>query len=73
MSELEQIYCCALRYALGRQTYITSVVSDFLCNKMPELSVKCKSIMIKDIEECEDYGHDCDKKSWMKLLAKLTK
>ena len=27
--------------------------------------------MIRSIEECEDYGHDCDKTSWMRLLKKL--
>ena len=54
---------------LGRRTYITGVISDYLC--LQELSDTCKKVMIRDIEECEDYGHDCDKAGWMRLLKKL--
>ena len=66
MNEKEQIYSCAVRYGLGRMTYITGVISDFMMQQ--ELSKHCKEIMIRDIEECENYGHQCDKDSWMKLL-----
>ena len=69
MTHLEQIYLCALRYGLGRRTYITGVISDYLL--VQELSDACKNNMIRSIEECEDYGHDCDKVSWMRLLNKL--
>ena len=71
MNDLEQIYICSVRYGLGRQNYITSVVSDYLIRQ--ELSQRCKDIIIRDIEECEDYGHYCDKRSWMKLLTYLKK
>lgn len=71
MSELEQIYICALRYALGRMTYITSTVSDYI--QKQDLSDRCKAVMIQDIEECKDYGMECDKESWIKLLSKLKK
>jgi len=27
--------------------------------------------MIRSIEECDDYGMDCDKESWMRLLTYL--
>ena len=33
MTDEEQIYICAVRYGLGRRTYITSTISDFLCSK----------------------------------------
>ena len=69
MTHLEQIYLCALRYGLSRRSYITGVISDYLL--VQELSDACKNNMIRDIEECKDYGHDCDKESWMKLLKKL--
>jgi len=69
MSELEQIYVCAVRYALGRQTYITGVVSDYL--QKQELSTSCKCVIARDIEECKDYGDDCDKEDWIRLLNKL--
>jgi len=40
MTHLEQIYLCALRYGLGRRTYITGVISDYLL--VQELSDACK-------------------------------
>ena len=74
VTEFEQtIWNCALRYALGRKTYITGVVADFLTEKIDELTEKSKSVMIRDIEECSDMGSDCDKDSWNKLLALLKK
>ena len=30
MKDLELIYICAVRYGLGRRTYITGVISDYL-------------------------------------------
>jgi len=69
MSDLETIYICAVRYGLGRQTYITSLISDFIIKQ--KLSDKCKSIMIRSIKDCKDLGADCDAKSWNKLLKHL--
>ena len=69
MSDLEQIYISAVRYGLGRRTYITSVIVDFMQKEV--LTKQCRAIMIKDIEECQDYGDNCDKESWMKLLEYL--
>lgn len=71
MGDLEIIYICALRDSLGARTYITGVVADFLMKQ--KLSIKCKSVMIRNIEECDDYGMDCDKEIWMKLLKYLKK
>ncbi len=72
MDNFEQtIWICSLRYALGRRTYITGVVADFIIDKLDELTPKTKSVMIRDIESCDDYGDDCDKESWINLLNKL--
>lgn len=46
-------------------------IADFMIKQ--ELSEKCKNVMIKDVEGCNDYGDECDKKSWMRLLAHLKK
>jgi len=69
MKDLETIYICAVRYGLGRKTYISSLISDYL--QKQKLSKQCKRVMIKSIEECEDYGDNCDKESWIKLLNYL--
>jgi len=67
--DLEIIYVCAVRYALGRRSYVPSTVCDYLMTQ--KLSKKCMGVIIRDIKECENYGWDCDKKQWMKLLAHL--
>ena len=70
-SDEEDIWICAVRYGLGRKTYITDTISCYMQAYVSEMSARCKEVMIRDIESCDDYGHDCDKKAWMELLAKL--
>ena len=72
MDNKELIYLSALRYALGRRTYITSVVSEFL--EEQELTVDCREIMARDIRDAEKrncLGDNCDKEDWMRLLNHL--
>ena len=74
----EQILICAVRYALGRQSYIVGVVADYVAFKRKTLSKECKDIIIRDIkEEIEFYhrqgktcGMECDERTW-KNLSKL--
>jgi len=69
MPNLQHIYISALRYALGRKSYIVSATVDTL--KKVELSEQTISVMIRDIEECEDYGMEMDKEDWLGLLDYL--
>lgn len=74
MTELEQVFVSAVRYGIGRRTYITGVIVDFMIGQ--ELGKQCKAIMIRDISEAEirdELGDDCDKKNWIKLLTHLKK
>lgn len=66
-----EIWNCAVRYALGRRTYITVVVSDFMIDSIGSMDKRTKEVMIRDIEECEDLEMDCDEENWDKLLKKL--
>lgn len=67
MSDLELIYLCAFRYALGRRTYIVEIVVDWLKNHHKDLSKTAKQLIIKEIESplFSDWGHKCDKEKWM--------
>ena len=61
---------CAIRYSLGRRTYIPELVTNFImshCKNM--LTKKTLSVMIDDIESCTNYGDDCDKETWMRFLT----
>ena len=79
MTTDELIITCAVRYALGRQSYIVGVVSDYVANKRKVLSDSCKKIIMQDIkEEIEFYhrqgltlGMKCDEQAWLNLLTRL--
>ena len=71
--DLKDIVCCSLRYALGRKTYITYLVSDYIINHPELIDERVKDVMLKDIEEYLDrrniyYKDDeCDYQSWLRL------
>lgn len=79
MTPEEQILICAVRYALGRRSYIVNVVTQYVTFKIKTLSKECINIIIRDIEEeLERYhkagqtlGMECDEKDWCELLRKL--
>jgi hypothetical protein len=70
MKDEELICLCALRYAIGRRTYITGVVADYLLTKIHLLSDTCRQQIIKEIQEADDLGGGCDKEAWENLLKK---
>lgn len=71
MTDYEHMIVSAMRYAIGRRTYIVKLTVNYIIAELPELSDYCKDIMIKDIESAISYGDDCDKQNWMKLLKEL--
>lgn len=71
ISDYEHMLISALRYALGRRTYIVELTCKYIEKQIPMMSDRCKEIMIKDIESQRNYGDECDKADWMHLLAKL--
>lgn len=75
MSDYEHIVVSAVRYALGRMTYIVELTVDYVLNDISEnrLSEKCLQLIKRDIEESSDLGMDIDEKNWNKLLNKIYK
>lgn len=73
MSEYEHILISAVRYALGRRTYIVELTVNYVIKELPRLSDSCKKIMLDDITEHErfGYGDACDERDWMRLLDAL--
>lgn len=47
------ICLCAMRYALGRQTYMPSLVQDFIRRHIGEIDSGTIEIMIRDIDEAD--------------------
>ena len=79
MTDEEQIIICAVRYALGRMSYITGIVAEYVASKKDELSEQCKAIIIRDIETeyalyrsmGQTLGMECDERTWLRLLEVL--
>ena len=79
MKPEEQMLISAVRYALGRSTYIVSDTCRSVTNIKSKLSKECINIIIRDIEfDLELYhragnlcGMECDEKEWGELLNVL--
>ena len=71
ITDYEHMLISALRYALGRRTYIVGVVANYILSVLPKLSNPCKYIMIDDIENAYSLGDECDRQDWMRLLKEL--
>jgi DNA-binding GntR family transcriptional regulator len=66
----EIILSCAFRYALGRMTYVVSVVGEELIKKQHLLGENFKYRTVKEIDEADasgSLGMDMDKEVWMKV------
>lgn len=72
IEEFGAVLNCAIRYCIGRMTYMPSLVTDWImshCGGM--LTSKALYVMRKDIEEAkaEDrLGMEMDKQTWEKFL-----
>lgn len=73
LEDISAMLVCAVRYSLGRRTYIVSWTCEFITNNLHLITDKDKQVMIRDIKEQErfGYGDDFDKSEWMKLLKLL--
>ena len=73
MTDYENMIVSAVRYALGRMTYIVEITVNYVLQEIEDnkLSDRCLSVIREDIANAEDYGMECDKKDWMKLLNRI--
>ena len=71
-AEFGLIVISAIRYAIGRMSYMPSVVCEFTLRYLPMLDSKTIYVMIRDItetmERCE--GNLTDSELWLNLKAK---
>lgn len=73
MSDYENILISAVRYALGRMTYIVELTVNYVLQEIEDnkLSDRCLNVIREDIANAENYGMECDKKDWIKLLNRI--
>ena len=68
------VCCCAVRYSLGRQTYMPSLVQQFINRNLKQIDSYSLAVMARDIKEAPSYGNETiDKPGWMNFLAVLEK
>lgn len=69
----QEILVSAVRYALGRMTYIVGLTVDYISPLIKSLDMKYINIMIDDITGHSDlgYGMDMDEEEWGRLLSRL--
>ena len=53
--ELQDIVIGALRYAIGRKTYVTSEVCEFIMKHHNLIDDRVKTIMLRDLEDLDEY------------------
>ena len=71
------ICTCAVRYSLGRMTYMPTVVQDFIRPHLTEVTDRTLRLLRNDIEDHGamglSYGEDFDKANWMEFLDDIKK
>ena len=74
--DFETILLCAVRYAIGRKTYIPSMVIDYITPLLPYLSENTLRLIANEITEHEAYegglgDEKIDKPYWLDFLRKI--
>lgn len=68
---------CAVRYAVGRRTYMPGLVIDFITPHLSELSDRTLWCLQRDLEERKngffDFGNEFDKMNWTNFLDAVNK
>ena len=72
----ETVLLCAVRYAIGRQTYIPSLVIDYITPLLPYLSENTLRLIANEITEHDAYegglgDEKIDKPYWLDFLRKI--
>ncbi|GEM_PF-886324 len=73
-NDFNTLIVCSFRYALGRMTYMPSLICDIITDNVIELEQHTIELIIKEIKkavETNNYGMDMDKDSWLILLNTL--
>lgn len=65
---------CAVRYCLGRRTYMPWSVMSFIKQFLPALSDNTLYVMARDIAETDNLGDtEIDAPMWTEFLAEIEK
>lgn len=64
---------CAVRYCLGRRTYMPKLVQDFIYPYLKFLTDKTLAVFVRDIENCVkqnlSLGNSYDRENWLNFCT----
>lgn len=74
--DFENILLCAVRYAIGRQTYMPSLVIDYITPLLPYLTDNTLRLIANEITEYEGYegglgDEKIDRPYWLAFYGKI--
>ena len=74
--DLEAILVCAVRYAIGRKSYMPSLVIDYITPLLPHLSDNTLRLIANEITEYEAYegglgDEKIDRPYWKQFLREI--
>ena len=69
--EFGAVLNCAVRYCIGRRTYMTKLVMDVIRPMLHALTDKTLWCFERDIEGADNYGADYDEEEWMRFLSEV--
>ena len=64
---------CAVRYAIGRKTYIPQAVINYIKPMLQNISGKTLSCMVHDIESAKNYKNKSIEPEWFDFLNEIQK
>ena len=67
--DLQDIVISALRYAIGRKTYVTFSTCEFIMKNSRMIDKHMKDVMLNDLKNIEDYydKNSCDYKTFVEF------
>lgn len=60
---------CAIRYCIGRRTYMPSLIINYLTPLIPKLETRTLVVIATDIKGAANLGDDCDAAAWNRFLS----
>ena len=70
--DFQTVLVCAERYALGRKTYMSGIITEYITPFVPYLSDTTLGSLERDISGASNYGDEkIDKPLWLGLLDKI--
>ena len=73
--EFAELAICAVRYALGRATYVSYSVPRTVLNNVDKIETNFLKVMIRDVEEFKrvhgKIGMQIDEASWLQFAEDL--